>query len=205
MSATVRREGREEITLRLGDDAPEPVAPPAPVESAPAVRESEASDELHVLASLIRANGGHPEKLLRLELARMTRRWKKDAPRLKAALDRERAIRERAAELKSRKVARVEDAKAHAGEPEATHRQRLRRLCELVVAVGYVHDPERRSPLWAAMDAAEKEAEQGLRQTKVTRGNVPRDAATEAELAPEGNANESPRTAGGHDMKEKHR
>ena len=150
---TVTRSSREEHVLRLGEDAPEPAG-----------REEHdvlhfgnpQTSELEFFARLIGWNGGDPEEILRLEMVKMTKRGEKAGPRLGPLLERERGIREHAAERHLKK-ARADDER-ETGEKAETHRKRLRRTLDALVLFGYARDPEKKRPIWAAIEKAEREA-----------------------------------------------
>jgi hypothetical protein len=137
---SVTRSGREEITLRLEDDEAEAV---------PGVRENPPTSELELFAHLIRWNGGEPEEILRLEMLKMTKRSARVGPRLGPLLEADAERRRRGAKAR--------------GPANETHRKRLRRTLDALVLFGYVRDPEKKRPIWAAIEGAERKTMESAR------------------------------------------
>lgn len=121
---TVHHAGREEITLRLGEDMPGPAErePPQPVAGADLTD----SSILFYFAQLLRAIGVDPAALLQREVLRVTRQSDEEIGRLLESIDREYQIR-RAAATRNLKGARGE-AERTTGEKQETHRKNLDRL-----------------------------------------------------------------------------
>jgi len=152
---TVTRSGREEITLRLDEDEPAPAAREEELRrdagpSVPAERE-----RLLDAAQMVELNGHDPAEVLYRYAEKLTKRSAKVGPRVGPLLERERRIRERAAKTASIKVARAEDER-DTGKKSETHRKKLRRTLKKLVVFGYVRDPGKKRPIWAALDDAER-------------------------------------------------
>lgn len=148
------------------------------------------TSELELFARLIRWNGGDPEEILRLAMVKMTKRGAKAGPRLAALLERERRIRERAAGTHLKK-ARGDDER-DTGEKAETHRKRLRRTLDALVLFGYVRDPEKKLPIWAAIERAEREVA-AARVPGTSEGVAPPFTAPKKKPAGQGARKRSPR------------
>jgi hypothetical protein len=137
---------RHEAVVRfLADrEAERRVRPGADV---PAKREAEPADEeLLFFAALLRSNGRDPEEILRLEMEKMSKRSAKAGPRVAPLLE---ALHEAERE---RRLA----GKSLGGPKYERHRKKLRRTRDALVPGHYVRDPEKKLPIWAALDEAER-------------------------------------------------
>jgi hypothetical protein len=119
-----------------------------PEADVPAKREAEpGDDELHFFASLLRMNGRDPEETLRREMEKITKRSRKAGPRLAPLLE---ALDEAERE---RRLA----GKSLGGPKYERRRKKFRRTRDALVPGGYARDPEKKLPIWAALEKAERE------------------------------------------------
>lgn len=162
MSATspataVLHSGREEITLRLGEDVPEPVEREANKPTVSATNQADPFGTLLYLAEILRVIGGDPEGLLRREVHRRTDEVDRNIGRLLGSIERERQIRKRAEMTANLKGARRDNERT-TGKKGETHRKKLQRDFERFLLVG--HDPAALLEYLLARDAVTR-AEQG--------------------------------------------
>jgi hypothetical protein len=128
------------------------------------------NEDLLFLATLLRRNGGNPEKELRRALKRSAKWWPRIVPLLEMEKERRREREEPGLSAKEKELR----AARHKNNEE--HRRRLRRMLALAPP-GYHFDPTKKASIWATLEKAEQELENVRRhvgQKKVSHGKRPK-------------------------------